>query len=255
MGCRQKLDTRIHILPENSSFIFATDVCNPNNLNSAIELCIQVGSISNPKLRVFTNLLEQIIKEPFFNQLRTTEQLGYIVHSGTKKQTEMISYRFIIQSEMNPVFLESRIEQFLLDFKDKLYHMSDHLFEKNKKSFVYKMLEKHKNMKQQSSFLWRHICSGYYDFQQKENDADLVVGLSKKEFIDFYENHIIPGAPSRRKVSVHLKSQNSSGPDVVLDNAEIIDKLRLSDFKNSLPLTNHPSPVQTIGSYLLDNIK
>ena len=62
-------------------------------------------------------LFAQIVQEPCFNVLRTKEQLGYIVFSGTKVQTGMVGFRVLVQSERDPVYLEERVEAFLSSVK------------------------------------------------------------------------------------------------------------------------------------------
>lgn len=98
------------------SVIYSQPGYNPDNLNSGIEYCLQFGSIGDPLIRCKSTLLAQIAKEPAFSVLRTKEQLGYIVHSGVRKQTGMTSFRIMIQSEQDPLYLEYRIETFLLRF-------------------------------------------------------------------------------------------------------------------------------------------
>ena len=109
----EPLGMRTHKFPQGSNLVYMRKSHNPNEPNSAIEFCIQVGNVADSDIRVKTGLVAHIANEPAFNILRTQEQLGYIVSSGLRKQTGMISFRIIIQSDRDPLFLESRIEQFL----------------------------------------------------------------------------------------------------------------------------------------------
>lgn len=97
-----------HVAPESSALTFVHKVHNATNINSAIEYCVQVGPESDPSSRVLLALLCQIANEPVFDQLRTKEQLGYMVFSGMRKQ-QMMGFRIIIQSEKSPTHLESRV--------------------------------------------------------------------------------------------------------------------------------------------------
>jgi insulysin len=103
--------------------------------------------------------------EPAFDQLRTKEQLGYVVFSGARTTSTTIGYRFIIQSERTPEYLESRIDSFLAGFEAILEKMSDSEFEGHKRSLITKRLEKLKNLDQESGRIWSHIDSEYFDFE------------------------------------------------------------------------------------------
>jgi len=58
-------------------------------------------------------LYSQILKEPCFNVLRTQEQLGYIVFSGTRNVGGVTGFTVLVQSAKKPRFLNHRIEEFL----------------------------------------------------------------------------------------------------------------------------------------------
>jgi len=72
----QLLGRRTIIIPPGKRFIYQRDVFDLNNVNSAIEYHIQVGDLMDKELRAKVSLLDQIVSEPFYNQLRTKEQLG-----------------------------------------------------------------------------------------------------------------------------------------------------------------------------------
>ncbi len=51
----------------------------------------------SPVNGVLVEVLAQIIREPFFDQLRTKQQLGYLVFSGTRTDDSITFMRFILQ--------------------------------------------------------------------------------------------------------------------------------------------------------------
>jgi insulysin len=62
---------------------------------------------------VFLDLVAQILSEPCYNILRTQDQLGYIVFSGTRKANGAKGMRFIVQSAKPLDYVDERIERFL----------------------------------------------------------------------------------------------------------------------------------------------
>lgn len=75
-------------------------------------------------------------------------------------------FRFLIQSERTPDYLDRRIEAFLIQFSSTLENMSDADFEGHKRSLINKRLEKLRNLDQESSRHWVQVSNEYYDFEQ-----------------------------------------------------------------------------------------
>ncbi|KAG7420115.1 putative zinc protease [Fusarium oxysporum f. sp. rapae] len=66
-----------------------------------------------------------LIRGPAFDQLRTKEPFGYIVFSMPRTFSMTYGFRFLIQSEMAPKFLDSRNAAFLVRYADTLEKMND----------------------------------------------------------------------------------------------------------------------------------
>ncbi|KAI8902913.1 Metalloenzyme, LuxS/M16 peptidase-like protein [Globomyces pollinis-pini] len=252
------LETRIYKLPPGTNIIYQKDVFNPKNVNSAIEFCVQIGSIANVKNRTYLTLISQIGQEPAFDQLRTKEQLGYMVYSGVRKQCEMISYRVIIQSERDPMFLESRIEAFLDTLLTLLINISDEKYKSHQQSLVTKLLEKHKNLYQESSRLWSHVASRYYDFEQNLTDASEIPKISKSDLIEFFKENLSMSSPTRKKVSVQMKSQiqqpmsdiDIESTSLIQKAATLLDDTDLEYFKQTLELSSVPNSIYPVDHWI-----
>lgn len=167
----QLIGHRSLMLPPGSKWVYQRQVEDPHNVNSGIEYLIQVGNVTQTGLRARLSLLAQIAQEPCFDQLRTKEQLGYLVFSGVRKQTGSMGMRFIVQSERDTVYLENRIEDFLGKLRTMIVNMTDEEYKAQVQSLIAKKLEKDKNLGQEGGKYWTHIHSGYYEFDQgKDNN-------------------------------------------------------------------------------------
>ena len=152
------------ILPPGSNYIWKKKLKDPANVNHCIQYFLHVGSRGDYDVRAKVLLLDQIVHEPCFNQLRTKEQLGYIVYSGTWTSITQYGFYFVIQSEKTAPYLETRIEEFLKTVSKTLEDMSETEFESNKRSIIDKRLERLKYMEQESNRHWSHIHSEFYAF-------------------------------------------------------------------------------------------
>ncbi|KAI1128510.1 peptidase M16 inactive domain-containing protein [Nemania abortiva] len=196
--------------PPGSNYLYKKTLKDPENINHCIEYFLHIGSKGDRSIRAKTQLLDQIIHEPAFDQLRTKEQLGYIVFSGLRGTATTYGFRFIIQSERPSEYLESRIDSFLQAQATALQEMTDANFESHKRSVVVKRLEKLKNLDSETNRHWAQISNEYYDFEGARRDAARVEKLTKDEMIEFYKTFIDPTSPKRAKLVVQLIAQGTS---------------------------------------------
>ncbi|CEL63782.1 insulysin [Rhizoctonia solani AG-1 IB] len=197
-------------LPKGSNYVWEDPVPNKEELNSSLTYYVEVGDLTNAPLRATLLLFAQMIREPAFNQLRTKEQLGYVVSSSAWFLHGSIGWHITVQSERKPVYLERRVESFLDLFKETLKAMPEVEFERQRDAFALKRLERLKNMGEEASRFWAHIESGYQDFLRRETDAKNVRLLTKQDIETFFNTHVHHESPMRRKLSIHLASQKQA---------------------------------------------
>lgn len=197
------------MLPKGSDHTYRRTLGDPANVNNCIEYYLYVGYYMDNLLRAKLLLLGQLTDEPGFDQLRTKEQLGYIVFTGARMAQTTMGYRVVVQSERSPEYLEERINAFLAMFAKSLEDMSQQDFESHKKSLTNKRLEKIKNLDQESSRFWGYIGTEYFNFNQVEVDVANLRSLTKQDLVEFFRHYIDPASPHRAKLSVHMIAQTS----------------------------------------------
>lgn len=151
-------------------------------------------------------LFAQLIREPAFNQLRTEEQLGYIVHTSLKTNGDHVKgLLLLIQSDsFDPDHVEERIEVFLEKFRERLVDMSEADFQTFVDTVVASFLEKNKNLGEESSRYWHVILNKTFDFSRYQKIADHVKKHTKSQVLGFYDKYVASNAPCRRKLCVHV---------------------------------------------------
>ncbi|CAG5158224.1 uncharacterized protein ALTATR162_LOCUS5045 [Alternaria atra] len=195
------------IWPSGSNFIYEKQLKDPENTNHCIEYSLYTGHRYDSVMRAKLLLLGQMTNEPCFNQLRTIEQLGYVVFSGPSFDDIWSGYCILIQSEKDCRYLEGRIENFLNIFEQTLNDMSEEDFERHKRAMINNRLAKLKNLSSEDNMFWNHIYSDSYDFLQADVDAKTLEKLTKKDMADFYSQYISTSSSQRSKLSVHLQAQ------------------------------------------------
>ncbi|KAJ9089924.1 metalloprotease [Entomophthora muscae] len=155
--------TRPVVIPHGNHVTQRT-LKNKEEETSAITFYLDMYSYNDTIARVSTELLGQMLAEPAFNQLRTKEQLGYIVDAKMQDMSSRGGLAIFIQSAKNPIFLESRIEEFLKSFHLMVEKMSEETFQKYKTAIKSSIQHKQRNLQETADFHWKTIDLGLYDF-------------------------------------------------------------------------------------------
>jgi len=136
-------DNRIVQLSPGTSYLYRFRESNEANTNSCMQMILQMGGLSL-KDNATLVFLHHLIREPAFNQLRTEEQLGYIVHTSIKTSGSNIkSLVILIQSDaFDPIHVEQRVEDFLTKFRPKIVDMTPEEFASNIHAVMTTLLEK-----------------------------------------------------------------------------------------------------------------
>ena len=86
---------------------------NPSNENAAVQFTLQCMDTSEES-HILIELISSISSEPFYEELRTKQQLGYNVSSGVKAISNTRILSFIVQSnQYNVDYLTACITNFI----------------------------------------------------------------------------------------------------------------------------------------------
>uniref|UniRef100_A0A224YLK8 Insulin-degrading enzyme n=1 Tax=Rhipicephalus zambeziensis TaxID=60191 RepID=A0A224YLK8_9ACAR len=229
---------REHQLLERGEYIY--EQVNEVHHTSSIQTYFQCGP-QETRANMLVELLCQLITEPCYNILRTQEQLGYLVASGPRRSNGVQGIRIIVQSDRPPLFLDSRIEAFLVYIENYIQEMSDTEFESNKTALGARRLEKPKKLAQLASKYWMEILSQQYNFDRDKIEVACLEALTKVDLLTFFKEHVAAGAPYRKKLSVHIKcsGQGDTSEETSPTNGPMWIK-NITEFKRSLGL--YPLP-------------
>ena len=210
---------------------------NPNDTNSAIEVYLQVGIDERPR-SMCVELLAQILHERASDQLRTKEQLGYIVWCGVRDDKGVCGLRVIIQSATHdPAALDARIEAYLATVPAELQRMGDDEFSAYRQALLDTKLEKDKTMRQEAGRYWGEIPSGTREFDRAERDVESLRQLTKAQLLDFWAEYIVAGCAKRRKLSSQVfAARHPLPPPPTTRPIWCLDDLdEIYEFKRALP--------------------
>lgn len=149
-------------------------VPDASNENSCLLSFYQYGRQTNEdadKLNLLNQVALQYLNEPTFDQLRTKEQLGYVVFSRPRSTRDIISCWFLIQSPTKDcLHIRKRLDIFLARMRTKVRNLSDEEFTTNVNSVKTSISEKDKNLNEEFIRFWSYEL-GTHCYQFDRQDA------------------------------------------------------------------------------------
>ncbi|KAJ1975820.1 metalloprotease [Dimargaris verticillata] len=201
----EESNNRSIVLTSGQQFIHQRQHPDPKQENAAISFLCAIGLETDRVLRAQVTLMDNIISEPFFDQLRTKETLGYIVWSRSIYQLSgQMSFEFVVQSERNPMYLESRIYAFLDKMLEILEKMPEDQFEKHKRAVIAQKREKPKALGQETGRYWGRIQDLTFEFDKAETEIRYLSQLTHASLVAFYKRYLHPASPHFAKLSCHI---------------------------------------------------
>jgi insulysin len=161
---------------------------NPDNGNSASYVVLQSLS-EDPKEHVLMELVSTIISEPFYEDLRTKQQLGYIVSSGLRSMGKTRFMGLIVQSS---VASTEKLTTETLKYLDKvrpnqLQKLSKGDFAVYVKSLIDRKTEPDKQLASEATRNWGEIGSGRLQFDRVQREVAALLDLTKDDMLDFWD--------------------------------------------------------------------
>ena len=166
-------------------------VPDSNNENSCFislfQKCLDDGSTEG-RIDLLNKLVMQYLSEPTFDQLRTKEQLGYVVFTRQKITRDIQSAYFLIQSPgSNCEHIRKRMDIHLEKMRKKVREISDEDFSKVVGSVMTDIAEKDKNLIEAHTRMLNELAEHAYLFNRQDRDVALLPSITKGEFQVFFE--------------------------------------------------------------------
>ncbi|CAD7966206.1 unnamed protein product [Amoebophrya sp. A25] len=170
------------------------------------------------KTRVLNMLLCQMLGQPFFADLRTKQQLGYLVSARADFVNGMTGLAFRVQSSNTKCHdLEQKIATFFENFeKDILLQKTTAEFEEFKRGVVSKLQERPKKLAQEFARNWAEISFRSFNFGWRQVAIALLADIKFDEFLSYYRAEVM----GKAKLWVHVLGPDEVGTQKVLNETD-----------------------------------
>lgn len=138
--------------------------------------------------RALFGLASQILRSPYYNDLRTQQQLGYAVIVTPSVLRRTPGMVFAVQSPVagaDAVLKAS--ESFLSHYRRALVAMSPDEFNAYKQGLTTRLREKDKNLAERSQRYWSDLDVGFTTFDSREQIADQIDKIDQTQILAFYD--------------------------------------------------------------------
>ncbi|KAH9668344.1 nardilysin-like [Citrus sinensis] len=207
-------------LPSGANLVRNVSVKNKCETNSVIELYFQIEQekgMELTRLKALIDLFDEILEEPFFNQLRTKEQLGYVVECSPRVTYRVLGFCFCIQSsKYNPIYLQERIDNFISGLDELLEGLDDESFENYRSGLMAKLLEKDPSLTYESNRFWNQITDKRYMFDQSQKEAEDLKSIKKNDVISWYKTYLQQWSPKCRRLAHKQQRCHRLPPTVIV---------------------------------------
>ncbi|CAM9240500.1 unnamed protein product, partial [Discosporangium mesarthrocarpum] len=225
----ERLIVAVPRTPSGCGYLIRRPEQNQDNENSASQLLFQARTPRSTESRVLSQLLGAVIEDPFYDSLRTKQQLGYLVFSGVKVNEGISSLYLIVQSpERAPWYLTERALAFLTEFQRELVSMPEDRLRDYAGGLIERKLEPDKRLSSEAGRNWDEIASGQFQFDRRIEEAAALRDMRKKDLLLFFDRHIAQGGPERRLVTSEVYSSNHA---TEIKNAKPLGGVLIDDIK------------------------
>jgi len=211
------------VLPLGTRVCHKSMHTNPTDVNSCLRLTLQLPPYPSLREEAARRVLMQLLKEPFFSNLRTKQQLGYICQSGggsewTSAPIQYINFN-VVSKTHTPTQMEAAVDVFLLDtLPDLIENITAEKFEEHVSSMIIKMLEPPKTLGSVDSALFTEVSSGRKSWGRCAVIAEALKQVTKED-VAVLLNDLTKGN-AIRQLSVHI--HGSGAPSLVEGNEDDI---------------------------------
>lgn len=195
--------------PESNPVKISSAEPNSSNKNAAVQVTFQCLDPSE-KAHVVVEVLSSIIAEKFYEDLRTKQQLGYIVSCGVKAVSSSRLLSFVVQSSVAPVErLNAEIFKFLNNAKNAfLDPLSDAEIQAVARALVLKKTDPDKKLASEATRNWNEIATGRLQFDRRQKEAQTLLKITKKDVLEYWDE-IVLGIKGGRRMLVSEVIPNS----------------------------------------------
>ncbi|CAN0552673.1 unnamed protein product, partial [Ectocarpus sp. 12 AP-2014] len=137
------------------------------------------GRDQTPKEQATTSVIAQWLETPFYQQLRTEQQLGYIVNAGYSPLLEAPGIALVVQSpDVDSDTIAERMDTFLEEASQRLEQLSDEDLAPYRQAVNNQLRQRDTSLPGMANRYWQATALEEVRFDRRDQLANLVLSVS-----------------------------------------------------------------------------
>jgi len=199
-------------IPNGRTVLINRDSVDLQERNNCVEAYYEIGE-SSLQNKVVIDLIEHIMEEPLYDELRTNQQLGYHVSCSVRQNENILAFVVkVVSASCHVKDIFARINEFLrMFFSESLL-----ILKKNKEKFKehVKCLAELKladcmNMEEETDLHWSEIFYGDNVFHRHTIEAIALKHVTATKLIEAYENWLHPDSKALKRLLIFIHGQGN----------------------------------------------
>ena len=146
------------------------------------------GRDNSQRERIVLGFLGQMIHQEYFDELRTEQQLGYVVQAGYNEVDLMPGLVFVVQSPTaDGNEIEAATDRFLPGFRESLAEKTEADFDKLKQALLDQLSLPPANFGEEVALFWKDLRLGELDFDSREQAIEAISAVTIEDIREAYE--------------------------------------------------------------------
>ena len=213
----------VEVMPSGEKFQFSREVEDNNN---SLAYAIQVGD-KDFSILAQSSIIASIVESDFYTQMRTNQQLGYIVWSFNQRIEESIFFRLVIQSSTHgPFEMSKRVASWLASTEKLFSDLTDEEFSRHQESLIVGLEKEGDSIGAVAGDLYTLATDEKGDFHFKKKLIKAIRNLKKVEVAETADRIFRDPTTPRLEVLMRAKGSQENIPEGVIAD--------VSQFKNRL---------------------
>lgn len=169
--------------------------CNQDD--SAVVVYYQSDTTDVKDIALYS-LANHLMSATFFNEIRTKQQLGYMVGTGNLPLNKHPGIVLYVQSpNAGPAHLMDALDEFLNAFYLVLLELNEYQWHSSKRGLWNQIATPDPTLRSRAQRLWVAIGNKDYEFNQKERVLEALRSLSRVDMIRFIMKELKPNTANR----------------------------------------------------------
>uniref|UniRef100_A0A671KD75 Nardilysin-like n=1 Tax=Sinocyclocheilus anshuiensis TaxID=1608454 RepID=A0A671KD75_9TELE len=159
---------------------------------------------ANSEVTVYYQVKLMHMEEPCFDFLRAKETLGYHVYPTCRNTSGVLGFSVTVETQatkFNTELVETKIEEFLVSFGEKMNSLSDEAFKTQVTALVKLKGCEDTHLGEEVDRNWTEVVTQQYVFDRLSREIDALKLMTKAELVNWFMEHRGEG---NRKLSVHV---------------------------------------------------